>query len=107
MIFCLATAVYNESRNQPEVTQLAVMSVVMNRGSDPCKTILEPHQFAFVKKGRIPPVKEPKTFKKIQKLVREGRPNLSKKYTFFNELRLGVRYKTDAKPVRLGKLIFY
>jgi spore germination cell wall hydrolase CwlJ-like protein len=57
---CLANAVYFEARSEPLQGQLAVAEVVINRaasGQYPatlCGVVVQPAQFSFVRRGRIP-----------------------------------------------------
>jgi spore germination cell wall hydrolase CwlJ-like protein len=58
---CLANAVYFEARGESLQGQLAVAEVVMNRAasgrypSSLCGVVVQPAQFSFVRRGRIPP----------------------------------------------------
>ena len=57
---CLANAVYFEARGEPLQGQLAVAEVVMNRAASGrypaslCGVVVQPAQFSFVRRGRIP-----------------------------------------------------
>lgn len=57
---CLANAVYFEARGEPIDGQLAVAQVVLNRVASKhypdsiCDVVVEPWQFSFVQRGRIP-----------------------------------------------------
>jgi len=57
---CLANAVYFEARSEPLQGQLAVAEVVINRAasgrypSTLCGVVVQPAQFSFVRRGRIP-----------------------------------------------------
>jgi spore germination cell wall hydrolase CwlJ-like protein len=57
---CLANAVYFEARGEPLQGQLAVAEVVMNRAASGrypaslCAVVVQPAQFSFVRRGRIP-----------------------------------------------------
>lgn len=61
---CLAGAVYFESRGEPLAGQLAVAQVIINRAEDPrfpasyCGVVYQAGQFSFVKKGRMPHIRE-------------------------------------------------
>ncbi|ODT01067.1 MAG: hydrolase [Erythrobacter sp. SCN 62-14] len=61
---CLAGAVYFESRGEPLSGQLAVAQVIINRADDPrfpasyCSVVTQPGQFSFIKKGRMPQIRE-------------------------------------------------
>jgi spore germination cell wall hydrolase CwlJ-like protein len=57
---CLANAVYFEARSEPLQGQLAVAEVVINRAASGryptslCGVVVQPAQFSFVRRGRIP-----------------------------------------------------
>jgi len=57
---CLANAVYFEARGEPLQGQLAVAEVVLNRAASGrypatlCGVVVQPAQFSFVRRGRIP-----------------------------------------------------
>lgn len=57
---CLASAVYFEARGESLQGQLAVAEVVMNRAASGrypaslCGVVVQPAQFSFVRRGRIP-----------------------------------------------------
>ncbi len=61
---CLAGAVYFESRGEPLSGQLAVAQVIINRADDPrfpasyCSVVTQTGQFSFIKKGRMPQIRE-------------------------------------------------
>lgn len=44
---CLAAGIYKESRGESLTGKLAVAQVILNRGSDPCKTINAKGQFSW------------------------------------------------------------
>ena len=52
---CLASAIYYESRGEPEIGQRAVAHVILNRTvyrkKSVCEVIAEPRQFSFYRKG--------------------------------------------------------
>lgn len=110
-LLCLSLAVYHESRNQPVPTQNAVVSVIKNRAAKehktPCQILYAKNQFSFVRGRHIPAVTEKATFQKIKKRVLTHRVNLSRKYIYFNSIRLGKRFATKAKPIKLASLLFY
>lgn len=57
---CLATAVFFESRSESLEGQLAVARVIINRAESPrfakslCSVVLQPKQFSFVRRGKLP-----------------------------------------------------
>lgn len=59
---CLATGVYFESKGEPLSGQLAVAKVILNRTksrrfpTSVCAVLVQPRQFSFVRRGRLPAV---------------------------------------------------
>lgn len=57
---CLAEAIYFEARGEPLYGQLAVAEVIVNRAASGrfpasyCEVVMQPSQFSFVKRGRMP-----------------------------------------------------
>jgi len=57
---CLATAVFFESRSESLEGQLAVARVIINRAESKrfanslCSVVLQPKQFSFVRRGKLP-----------------------------------------------------
>lgn len=51
---CLAFVIYGEARSEPQLGQVAVAHVVLNRPQPICTTVYEPHQFAPPDKIREP-----------------------------------------------------
>lgn len=74
-ITCLTRNAYFEARNQGEKGILATVFVVLNRTKDsrfpstPCKVIHQPMQFSWIGKGKV--VKDHKTYKEVEVLVKE------------------------------------
>ena len=111
---CLAIALYNEARGEPEIGQKAVASVILERSKtednkiDICGVIYQPHQFSGIRKVEI---KDKKTFKKIYTLsssIVKGTTKLpiaGRKY--FNTKKLGKRHTTKYKPIAIGNHYFY
>ena len=52
-IDCLATAIYKEARGEPVLGQLAVAQVVLNRGTNICRTVNQPGQFSWRANSRL------------------------------------------------------
>lgn len=57
---CLATAIYYEAKGEPLLGQLGVAQVIINRtrsgrfATSICGVVKQPHQFSFVRGGRLP-----------------------------------------------------
>ena len=127
---CLALSVYFESRNQPITGQHYVAHVVMNRSEstegkrmkDVCSIVFEESQFSWtnsIKSSKEPVVmvkramnrvKDIKSWKRsveIAHKVANRRSDPTNGARYFNERKMGVRYKTSIKPIIVGKLIYY
>ena len=113
-LLCLTLNVYHESRGEILDTQEAVAAITMNRAKkkpgNVCSTIYKPGSFSWTRNQNLP-IKEKLAFeraKRISSAYLNGKVN--KKVggrLYFNEKRLGKRFKTKFKPVVLGKLIMY
>lgn len=116
---CLSLAIFHESRGESKKGQYAVAEVIHNRvKSDKfpnsiCKVVKQPHQFSFVKNLRslgVAPKYELEAWNRsvqVAKDFRQNKTNYTKGALYFNTTNLGVRYKTNVKPVRIGRHIFY
>ena len=55
-LLCLQLAIYHEARGEPELGQIAVAQVILNRVSSepfpdtPCGVVYQPRQFSFIGK---------------------------------------------------------
>ena len=116
---CLAMTVFKEARSEPKKAQYAVLEVVHNRSISPkfpnndyCGVIKQPNAFSWVKNHRSmkPPKFELESWKESIAVARDfqrNRTNYTKGAKYFNHISLGVRYKTNAKSVRIGQHVFY
>ena len=117
-ILCLAIAIFHESRGESKKAQYAVAEVIHNRTKHPdypndyCAVIKQKSQFSFVKnhKSMTPPKFELESWKESIAVARDferKRTSYTKGATYFNHVKLGVRYKTKVKSVRIGQHVFY
>ena len=117
-ILCLAIAIFHESRGESKKAQYAVAEVIHNRTKHPdypnnyCAVIKQKGQFSFFKNHRSlqPPKYELDAWKQsveVAKDFQRKRSNYTKGATYFNHVRLGVRYKTNIKSVKIGNHVFY
>lgn len=115
-ITCLTRNAYFEARNQGEKGVLATVFVVLNRTKDsrfpstPCKVISEPRQFSWYGKGKV--VKDHKTYKEVEVLVKEVLAGKHKDFTrgstHFHATRVKPSWcKKMTKTVRIKDHIFY
>ena len=115
LLLCLSLTIYHEARGEPRVVQEAVAAITMNRTRDKdypsnvCKVVNTPRAYSWVKQHKR--VKELKAFnraKNIAKLYLSGKINNKVgKRLFFNHYKLGKRYKTPYKAIRLGHFLIY
>jgi hypothetical protein len=117
---CLAGAMFFESRNQPKETMVAVGQVVIEHShhdkTTVCKAV-KPGRFKWqTKKGKHPDPKKPLDKEVYAKQKQIANAMLSKglkskklkgKYYYFNESRLGRRFKSEVPLVHIGDLVFY
>lgn len=123
---CLALMVFHEAGNQSTKGKLATLEVVQNRidsgkyPKTPCGVIKQKSQFSWVNSSnralnKVPSgVSRNKLVKKqwedsqaAAKQFLSSRTNYTKGATYFNTLRLGVRYKTNVTSTRIGNHVFY
>lgn len=124
---CLALAIYNESRGEPNISQQYVAHVVLNRSADyenerVCSAVFDRQQFSWtnnIKSSKQPVIMVKRAMKQIDepeswdKSIQTAKMVMNRKYDitngakFFNERKMGVRYKTKVKPIILGKHIYY
>ena len=69
-------------------------------------------RFSFVKNQRQlrPPRYELEAWQKsieVAKDFKQKNTDITKGATYFNHIKLGVRYKTKVKSVRIGQHVFY
>ncbi len=116
---CLAMVVFKEARSEPKKAQYAVLEVVHNRSISPkfpnnnyCSVIKSKGQFSWFKnhKSMTPPKFELESWKEAIAVARDfqsKKTNYTKGAVYFNHSKMGVRYKTNVKSVRIGQHVFY
>lgn len=112
-VFCLAMAVYHESRGEPDYGQVAVAHVVLNRVSDPrfpadvCSVIEQKKQFSFDRK--IP--KEISAWNKSVNIARNVLVNNFQDPTggsmHYHADTIQVPWTINMQPMRIGHHIFW
>ena len=132
-VWCIATAIYNESRGQPRQTQELVAATILNRARENssnkepraatsaasattrevsvCRTVRQPRQYSI---HRVTTSHERKAFNAAVELAKDAlynRPEYYlhqyKGYKYFNTYALGVRFGTNVPPVKSGGMYFY
>ena len=118
-LLCLSLAIFGESRGESKRGQYAIAEVIHNRTKHPdfpdtiCGVIKQKSQFSFVRNHRDlknPPRYELEAWKQavaVAKDFQRKRTNHVGGAVYFNHTRLGVRYKTNVKSVRIGQHVFY
>lgn len=124
---CLALTVYFESRGEPTIGQQYVAHVTMNRSegyehNGVCSAVFAKNQFTWtgniksskqpivMVKRAIKQIDEPESWKKsveIAKEVIDRKSDITNGARYFNEKKLGRKYRTDVKAVKIGKHLFY
>jgi spore germination cell wall hydrolase CwlJ-like protein len=124
---CLALTIYNESRGESNISQQYVAHVVLNRSVDyenesVCSAVFDKSQFSWTNnikhssqaiimvKRALKKIDDPESWSesvKIAKKIMSRKHDITNGAKFFNERKMGVRYKTKVKPVILGKHIYY
>ena len=108
---CLTLVLYMEARNQTEYTQSLVGSVVIERAKVEnipiCKSIKRKGSYSWYR-GKLNIKLDKNIIKGIRKVAsKQLESQTLKGRYFFNERKLGKRYKTPYSPIISGKLIFY
>jgi len=115
LLLCLSLNIYHEARGESIETQEAVAAITMNRTrskeypSNVCKVIYEPKAFSWTHHHHSKIDKDAFVkAKKIAILYLGGKVNKTiGNRMYFNERRLGKRYKTPNRPIVLGGLMMY
>ena len=113
---CLSLSAYHEAGNQGEKGILATVFVVLNRTKDsrfpssPCRVISQTAQFSWYGKGKV--VKDHKTYKEIEVLVREvvsgKHRDVTRGSVFFHSTKVKPAWcKKMTKTVKIGDHVFY
>lgn len=115
LLLCLSLNIYHEARGESTRTQEAVAAITMNRTKvkdkprDVCEVVYYPYAFSWTNHPNK--IKDKEAFLKAKKIARAylaGKTNrLIGNRLYFNEKRLGKRYKTKNKPILLGGLLMY
>lgn len=117
-IDCLATAIYYESRGEPDLGKKSVGHVIMNRvesgkyPDDVCGVILQHRQFSFVKRKNLltPPKNE--VYNNIRDLAEniyhnhETLKDPTGNALYFHSNKVNPKWKKTAKT-KIGNHIFY
>ena len=115
-ITCLTKNAYHEAGNQGEKGILATVFVVLNRTKDsrfpstPCKVISAPFQFSWRGKGKV--VKDHKTYKEVEVLVKEvvdgKHKDITRGSTHFHTTKVNPSWcKKMTKTVKIKDHVFY
>lgn len=115
---CLAMVVFKEARSEPLKAKYSVLEVVHNRSNDErfkndyCSVIKSKGQFSWFKNHNSmkPPKYELDAWKESIAIARDfqrKKTNYTKGAVYFNHSKMGVRYKTNVKSVKIGQHVFY
>ena len=117
---CLANAVYFEARGESLQGQLAVAEVVMNRAASGrypaslCEVVVQPAQFSFVRRGRIPQAdRASEAWRRAVGVARVAAERLTPRLLPSNCLWYHANYVSPswgrrlAETTRIGLHIFY
>lgn len=124
-IMCLALNVFHEARDEPTRGQYAVAFVTLNRAAandDVCKTVFKRDAFSWTRRYGDPA----KRYVKIAQLAKKrdrrswnralsvaygaidrSSKDITKGATYFNEKKMGRRFRTKVASVTIGNHIFY
>ena len=110
-VACLALILFMESRGESLQTQQYVASVAIERAKQEavplCQSMKKPRAYSWLWDGVKTKV-DPKQLDALKKVaVKELANPTLKGRMYFNERRIGRRYRTSHKPIVSGNLIFY
>ena len=109
-LFCVAQAVYHESRGEPVAGQRAVADVVMNRArrarSTPCAVVDAPGQFSGRSRWRVGRGADWDRAVTIARQSLSGVVHISPSITSFHAARLGRAFRMPVR-MRIGAHVFY
>jgi spore germination cell wall hydrolase CwlJ-like protein len=124
---CLSLNVYHEARGEPDVGQLAVAYVTLNRargrGTDVCAVVAEPYQFSWTTGGivmrkegwTLMPHMVPTDLKALEKAVRIARMAMNRQVAdptqgalFYHADYVSPYWKNSMRQIgTIGQHIFY
>lgn len=110
-VACLALILFMESRGESLQTQQYVASVAIERAkqeqSTICESMKKPRAYSWMwdRKNNRVDHKQLNALKQVA--VKELAIPTLKGRMYFNEKRMGRRYRTPHKPIVSGNLIFY
>ena len=114
---CLATAIYYEAKSESLSGQIAVAQVMLNRTKSSrfpetlCGVVMQPHQFSFVRNGRLPTIaknnQQWRTARAVAEVAREKlwHPVVGNAM-FFHAKRVSPHWHAT-EVASLGNHIFY
>lgn len=115
VLLCLSLNIYFEARGEPLEGQEAVAAITMNRSKDKdkpmsvCSVVYEPGAFSWTRHHMK--VKDKESFDRAKNIAKDylagKRHKTIGNRKYFNERRLGKRFKTPHKSMRIGKLLYY
>jgi hypothetical protein len=107
--------IYHESRGESLKGQIAVAAITLNRVVDKdypttiCRVVYEKKAFSWTKSHVK--ISEEESFNRAKKIAHQyllgkhANPIGNRK--FFNHVRLGKRFDTPYKPIRISNMIYY
>lgn len=113
-LLCLALAIFHEARGEPtDVARYAVAEVVINRAKERdktiCQVIAEPNQFSWYRRKGLNLPKSNVVWEDSIKIAEKSlrqKTNYTNGSTYFNTLKIGVRFGKKRKAV-IHNHVFY
>jgi N-acetylmuramoyl-L-alanine amidase len=113
-LLCLTLNIFHEARGESIDTQEAVAAVTLNRskkrGRGVCREVYSPGSFSWTRHSHLK-IKEKVAFERAKRIATaylSGKVNgRIGDRLYFNERRLGKRFKTKHRPIIIGRLIMY
>lgn len=112
-VFCLAMAIYHESRGEPDIGQVAVANVVLNRVSDPrfpadvCSVIEQKKQFSFDRRIPREIVAWNKSVYIARRVLQYNKSDPTGGSLHYHSDSIQVPWTKNMQPMRIGRHIFW
>ncbi len=116
-LFCLATAIYFESKGEPLDGQLAVAQVILNRvdsgrfGPDSCSVVKARGQFGFVRNGTLPNARVGHQWDTARAIawiaLSDGWKDIVPNATHFHATRVNPGWNNLRRLATIGNHVFY
>lgn len=115
-LLCMSLALYFEARGEPELGQIAVAQVIMNRVEDKrwpdsvCDVVFQKKQFSFYWDGEPETPYDTRAWNKavtLSEAVLKGGSRPITDAVYYHAVYADPEWPEDAKRMEIGKHVFY